>query len=236
MRKLILGTLLLVGGSSSAWADQRLVVPDNGEVLCRIAQRGITRISLEGDRFVSDVRRPSGDGQGDISMQNEPNRGDIYVSLPDNYAARTISFFATTGKGFTYKFSCSVVDSATEQVFIVNQQLADAQLATQTGAQDAWDLPIAIIKGMAAKAQLPGFTVTPGSGRPVYVGTLKVQVISVYSGARVRGKVVDIENFGTAPVDLTEQEVSPANTIAATLSKTHLAPHEHTTAYVVLGH
>ena len=234
MKKMLVAALLFCS-ANTAWADQRLVVPDNGEVACRIAQRGITRLSLEGDRFVSDVRRPNGDGQGDISMQNEPNRGDIYISLPDSYAPRTISFFATTGKGFTYKFRCSIIDSESEQVFIVNQQLADAQLKAQGGVQDDWEMPIAIIKGMAAKSELPGFTITAGSARPTHVGTLKVQVVSVYAGPHVTGKVVDIENFGTAPVDLTEQEVSPANTVAATLSKTHLAPHEHTTAYVVLN-
>ena len=234
MRRLFLGGLAALI-PSSAMADQRLVVPDNGEVLCHIAQRGITRLSLEGDRFVSDVRRPSGEALADFSIQNEPNRGDIYISLPDGFGARAIAFFATTGKGYTYKFRCSVIDSETEQVFIVNQELADARLKTASGVAEAWELPVAIIQGMATKASLPGYTITPGSGRPVYVGTLKVRIVSVYSGYRMVGKVVDIENFASVPTDLTEQEVSPANTVAATLTTTHLGPHEHATAYVVLN-
>ena len=67
------------------------------------------------------------------------------------------------------------------------------------------------------------------------MGTLKVRIVSVYSGYRMVGKVVDIENFASVPTDLTEQEVSPANTVAATLTTTHLGPHEHATAYVVLN-
>lgn len=41
-------------------------------------------------------------------MTHEPVRGDIYVSVPETFAAARISFFATTKAGYVYKFSCSI--------------------------------------------------------------------------------------------------------------------------------
>src|SRR3546814_12835646 len=46
--------------------------------------------------------------------------------------------------------------------------------------------------------------------RPVYVGTLKVQMIAEYRGSELSGKVLRIENKGPSEVELTEAMVAPA--------------------------
>jgi len=54
---------------------------------------------------------------------------DIYVSVPETYAARAISFFATTKKGFVYKVACRVEQIPATQVFVTNPAIAKNRAA-----------------------------------------------------------------------------------------------------------
>jgi hypothetical protein len=51
-------------------------------------------------------RSGTGTPYNDFAVTNEPVRGDIYVSVPEVYAAARISFFATTKKGYVEQFAC----------------------------------------------------------------------------------------------------------------------------------
>ena len=78
-------------------------------------------------RFVSKIS--TGTPYNDFAVTNEPVRGDIYVSVPETYAARAISFFATTKKGFVYKVACRVEQIPATQVFVTNPAIAKIQAA-----------------------------------------------------------------------------------------------------------
>src|SRR3546814_6653204 len=69
--------------------------------------------------------------------------------------------------------------------------------------------------------------------RPVYVGTLKVQMIAEYRGSELSGKVLRIENKGPSEVELTEAMVAPASALAVSIAESKLAPGKVTTAYLV---
>ena len=68
---------------------------------------------------------------------------------------------------------------------------------------------------------------------PVYVGDLKVQMISEYRGEALTGRVLRIENKGTQEKVLTEAQVAPASALAASIAEPKLAPGRVTTAYLV---
>jgi hypothetical protein len=74
----------------------------------RVSARELTRFALVDDQFASVSKISTGTPYNDFAVTNEPLRGDIYVSVPETFAARSISFFATTKKGFVYKVSCQV--------------------------------------------------------------------------------------------------------------------------------
>ena len=94
--------------ASPAMADQFKQSADGGTVDCAVSARELTRFALIGDQFASVSKISSGYPYNDFAVTNEPVRGDIYVSVPETFAAARISFFATTRKGYVYKFSCTV--------------------------------------------------------------------------------------------------------------------------------
>ena len=69
--------------------------------------------------------------------------------------------------------------------------------------------------------------------RPVYVGTLKVQMIAEYRGAELTGRVLRIENKGDQSVELTESMIAPSSALAVSIAESKLAPGKVTTAYLV---
>src|SRR3546814_19278531 len=68
--------------------------------------------------------------------------------------------------------------------------------------------------------------------RPVYVGTLQVQMIAEYRGPELTGKVLRIANKGASEIELTEAMVDPASALAVSIAEGRLAPGQVTTAFL----
>ncbi len=107
-----------------AFADQFKQAADGAGIECVVSARELTRFALVDDQFASVSKISTGTPYNDFAVTNEPLRGDIYVSVPETYAARSISFFATTKKGFVYKIACQVESIPAAQVFITNPSIA----------------------------------------------------------------------------------------------------------------
>jgi conjugal transfer pilus assembly protein TraK len=236
------GAILFVVGlfviASPAFADQNLMVADNGTVQCDASARDLTRISLKDDQFAAVSKVTSGVPSEDFSIVNEPVRGDIYVSVPEQYSRKTISFFGTTRKGFVYKFICTVAGDQAKQVFIGNadiergpQDPAEAIPATLSTNEGA----IRLVKAMYQQSIPPGFEIRPVTRAPVNVGTLKVQMISEYRGVMLTGKEMRIENKGSQPVRITDEMVVSSGAIAVSIAQPELQPGQATTAYTVFA-
>jgi len=121
-------TMLAFSGSGAQAADQFKQAADGASIECAVSARELTRFALIDDQFASVSKISTGTPYNDFAVTNEPLRGDIYVSVPETYAARSISFFATTKKGFVYKVSCQVEPVPAVQVFITNPAIAKRRL------------------------------------------------------------------------------------------------------------
>src|SRR3546814_2812895 len=62
---------------------------------------------------------------------------------------------------------------------------------------------------MYSNAVAEGYEMRQRALRPVYVGTLQVQMIAEYRGPELTGKVLRIENKGASEIELTEAMVAP---------------------------
>ncbi|OYW86321.1 MAG: conjugal transfer protein TraK, partial [Sphingobium sp. 32-64-5] len=100
----------------------------------------------------------------------------------------------------------------------------------QLGPQDA---AVELVQAMYSNALADGYEMRQRSLRPVYVGTLKVQMIAEYRGSQLTGRVLRIENKGDQSVELTTSMVAPASALAVSIADTRLAPGKVTTAYLV---
>lgn len=214
-------------------ADQFRQAADNAEVACRISSRELTRISLVGDAFANVSKITSGVPGQDFTVTSEPVRGDIYLSVPEGWTAPSLSFFATSRKGYVYKFACSVEDVPAEQLFVTNPALAvsgDEQSHPRSPSAAALDL----IKAMASDAVPPTFTVRQPAASATRVGALELRVIAEYEGGGLLGRHLRIDNQGSDAVQLETASLTPAGAIAVSVGAEQLAPHAATNLYVVL--
>ena len=235
-RLLLAGAAVAVGATPAlASSDQNLLAADGAQVQCTASAKDLTRISLVEDEFASVSKINTGNPADDFSVVNEPVRGDIYLSVPEGYARPALSFFATSKRGYVYKFICSVAGDQAVQVFISNpaiakERLAEAAPQTQATSQDQ---AIALVQAMYANKIVDGYEMRQRSLRPVYVGDLKVQMIAEYRGGEMTGRVLRIENKGAQETILTEASVAPASALAVSIAEPKLAPGKVTTAYLV---
>lgn len=227
-------SVLLV--AEPAWADQTVMAADGSQVDCAVSAKDLTRISLVEDEFAAVSKISTGNPQDDFSVVNEPVRGDIYLSVPEGFGRQALSFFATSKRGYVYKFVCRIAGEQAVQVFISNPAIA-ADKAGETGPQVAaagpQDGAVALVQAMYSNSVADGYEMRQRALRPVYVGTLKVQMIAEYRGSGLTGRVLRIENKGPAPVTLTEAIVAPNNALAVSIAEPKLDPGKVTTAYLV---
>ncbi len=229
--------LSLVLMATPALADQTLMASDNARVDCIASARDLTRISLVGDEIASVSKLQTGNPSEDFSVVNEPVRGDIYVSVPEGYSPKLLSFFATSKKGYVYKFACRLVGNEAQQVFVANPAIAgdkEGETRIAAASPDPQEAAVKLVQAMYTSSIPDGYRMRQPVLNAVNVGDLKVQMIAEYRGDSLIGKVIRIENKGRTAATITEKVVAPSNAVAITIAEPNLAPDAATTAYIVL--
>lgn len=166
-------------------------------------------------------------------MFGEPVRGDIYVSVPETFAAARISFFATTKAGYVYKFSCSIDKIEAAQVFVTNPALVKGDAGRWENQTTQEEAAVRLVQAMAGQQTIPGFEVSQLAAVPSRIGALEIQLIAEYRGAALAGKVVRLANRGTKVLTVTEQDLAAAGALAVSIARPVLEPGVATTAYLV---
>ena len=235
---LIAVAVFVFAAPAFAAGDQTLMAADGAQVSCNASAKDLTRISLVGDEFAGVSKINTGNPSDDFSVVNEPVRGDIYLSVPEGFGRQVLSFFGTSKRGYVYKFQCRISGDQAVQVFVSNPAIAkaDAVEAGQTKVASAVspeDAAVSLVQAMYANKSVDGYEMRQRSLKPVYVGNLKVQMIAEYRGEAMTGRVLRIENKGTAETTLTEASVAPASSLAVSIAEPKLAPGRVTTAYLV---
>ncbi len=233
IRQILFLEVLAVSIAAPALADQYRMAGDNARVECIASKKELTRISLVGDQFASLNKVATGVPYNDFSVVNEPVRGDIYLSVPETYAAKAINFFATSKKGYVYKFICEVAGVEAQQVFVTNPALTETKAREWEEETPVQTTAMRLIKAMATMATVEGYEIRQPTTMPVSVGQLSVRLIAEYRGAAFVGKSLRIENKGTSPIVLREADLAPQGTLAVTIAKPDLAPGEATSAWLV---
>ena len=231
--KLIAALLPVLATASPVYADQYKQTADGGAIDCIISKRELTRVSLIGDQFASVSKISTGYPYNDFAVTNEPVRGDIYLSVPDTYAAATISFFATTKKGFVYKFGCRAEPVDAQQIFITNPALAKSDAADWEAETPRGEAAVRLIQAMANNQTVPGYAIRHASAPPARVGDLGVQLIAEYRGSSLLGKVIRLTNKSAETLNITESDIAPRDSVAVSLDTSTLKSGASTTAYLV---
>ena len=229
----LLAPILALALACPVLADEFRQAADSARIDCNVSKRELTRIALIGDQFASVSKISSGTPYNDFAVTNEPVRGDIYLSVPETFAADKLSFFATTKKGYVYKFACAIAPIEAQQVFVTNPALGRNDAAEWEAETPRETSAVRLIQAMAASATLPGYEVRQASDAPVRVGDLELQLIAEYRGAALAGKALRVANRGAKPAALATRDFAPRDALAVSLGAATLAPGTATSVFVV---
>ena len=219
--------------TAPARADQFVEAADNAKIDCTLSRGELTRIALIDDGFANVSKIASGYPYNDFTITHEPVRGDIYISVPPQFASDRVSFFATSKAGFVYKFACHTAALDASQVFITNPALKAHEAEDWERASGPDDAAIRLIEAMAGDAVLPGFTARTELGLPRRTGTIEVQLVAEYAGAELTGQRLRVRNLGKVPLDLGKDREGPAGAVAFAYGRDVLGPNEMTSAFLV---
>jgi len=221
--------------AAPARADQFVEAADGATIDCVLARGALTRIALIEDGFANVSKMASGFPYNDFEVTHEPVRGDIYVSVPLQYASAQVSFFATSSAGHVYKFACRVEGEEASQLFVTNPALSKSDAADwEEGALSRDHATLRLIEAMANDAVLPGFRARAALSRPRRTGNL-VQQVAEYEGAELTGQAFTLRNLGSDPIDLASERTAPAGALAFAYGRDALAPGETTQAFLVFA-
>lgn len=234
-RRLLVGatSLAYLHFSSPALGDQTILAADNGTVGCVASAKELTRISLEGDQFASVSKISSGSADDDFKIVNEPNRGDIYLSVPDGFEKARLSFFGTTRKGYVYKFVCEIRGEEAEQLFVVNRAIKADEEREAVRIASPEESATTLVQAMYRGKPLEGFEQVEAVLAPVRIGELEVQQIGQYRGEALRGLVFRVRNTGRVALKLDETVLSARGAMAFMAPVSELAPNESSAVYLI---
>ena len=153
----------MVSAAAPAQAVQILDTVDSAEVAAEIAEGGVNRIALIGDRIVRVVRAP-----GAFKTEHDPATGDLYLmpfagdvpeALPGETAA-PVTLFIGTEKGFTYRLALTPVERESAQILIRNPAAA---AFPAPGAGDGADARVAalveLVRAVARREPLGDYSI-----------------------------------------------------------------------------
>jgi conjugal transfer pilus assembly protein TraK len=218
-----------------AHADQFVEAADNATIACELARGELTRIALVGDGFANVSKIASGFPYNDFQVTHEPVRGDIYISVPPQYAASKVSFFATSKAGYVYKFACRLGSDEATQVFITNPALAKVEAAEWETAASPEDAAVRLIEAMASDAVLPGYRARAELSAPRRTEGIEVQLVAEYEGDALTGQHFLVRNLGKESLVLAAEREAPAGALAFAYGRDSLNPGEATSAFLVFA-
>ena len=173
---LIYGAICAPASAMEGAGTDVLEAADHAELSAGIAESGVVRIALEGDRIARAVR-----GAGRFEIEHEPANGDLYLRPLDgagNGADRAempeappaaepavpapAVLFVGTEKGFTYRLILTPVAGGPAQVLIRNPAVANSAPPPTISADRRIGALVRLVRAAARREPLAGYAVHAG--------------------------------------------------------------------------
>lgn len=230
---LFMGIITVMVLPAIVYADQFLKAADNATLSGVVSRGEVTRISLTGDDVASLQKIKPANPLDDFSVAHDAVTGDIYVTLPTAYSGKFINFFATSKRGYTYKFVLRVSDIPATQIFVQNPALASDRAMQFERAQPYRKTLVRLMRAMWNREVIPGFRIEWRQGRKVKAGPLKYREVGTYVGNGLVGQVYEVHNKSRKPVHLSESAFETDNILAISLQSHKLAPKAKTIVLII---
>jgi conjugal transfer pilus assembly protein TraK len=142
-------------------------------------------------------------------VTNEPVRGDIYLSVPDTYAARNHQLLCDNEEGLRLQIQ-RAAQSRSTPANIHHQSCAGKTRCGGLGKPKRRSRPAAVrlIQAMANNRTFDGYDYPASSRLAARVGDLEVQLIAEYRGSASPAKSSAHEQKRPKPLTLAESDIS----------------------------
>jgi len=235
LRNLFFSIITVMALPTFVQADQFLKAADNATLNGVMSKSEVTRISFTGDDAASIQKIKPTNPMDDFSIVHDPVTGDIYVTLPAGFSSKFVNFFATSKRGFTYKFVLRVSDIPATQIFVQNPVVGSQRAARFERKQPYRQTLVKIIRAMWNREILPGYEITWRDWHRVQAGPLKYRQIGLYQGRNLVGQTYEVENISGKPVRLSEGLFQTGYILAVSIKERDLAPRSKTSVFVILS-
>ncbi len=235
LRGFIICIISVAALPAMVFADQFLTAADNATLSGVVSKREVTRISFTGDDVASLQKIKPINPSDDFSVAHDPVTGDIYVTLPAAFSSKFVNFFATSKRGFTYKFVLRVSDIPATQIFVQNPVVASDHAVQFERAQPYRQTLVRLIRAMWNREILPGYEIIWKRRHRVKAGPLKYRQIGRYQGRHFEGRVYEVRNNSRKSVRLSEEVFETDHILAVSLQKHSLMPKTKTIVFVILS-
>ena len=233
IRRFFLSVAACMVVSVAAHADQFLNAADNATLSGVVSRSEVTRISFTGDDVASLQKIKPSNPSEDFSVVHDAVTGDIYVTLPTGYNSKFVNFFATSKRGYTYKFVLRVSDIPATQIFVQNSAVASDRAMSFEREQPYRQMLVRLIRAMWNREVIPGFKIEWRRGHRIKAGPLKYRQIGTYAGKGLVGQVYEVHNKSRKPVRLSEAAFETDNILAISLQTRRLAPKAKTIVFTI---
>tara|TARA_R110002096_G_scaffold365345_1_gene558696 strand:+ start:4393 stop:5142 length:750 start_codon:yes stop_codon:yes gene_type:complete len=234
LRSLFFSIITVMALPALVQADQFLKAADNATLNGVMSKSEVTRISFTGDDAASIQKIKPTNPLDDFSVAHDPVTGDIYVTLPVGFSSKFVNFFATSKRGFTYKFVLRVSDIPATQIFVQNPVVGSQRAAQFEREQPYLQTLVKIIRAMWNREVLPGYEIIWQRQSRIKAGSLRYRQIGLYDGSNLVGRVYEVENSSAKPVRLSEGLFETGHILAVSIKERSIAPKSKTTVFVIL--
>ena len=217
---------LLLALSPSASAIQILEGVDGQTLVGKIAQKELTRVTLERGR----IKKVTGNA-GEFLLEKDEDKGQIYIRPTSESATKPINLFITTERA-TYTLLLQPVDLPAETIVI-----KDSAARSEPTRMERSGAYVRVIKNlllaMASDALPRDMEVREMTKEVSLWKDARLLLTRTYLGQAITGEKYLLTNVSGKPMVIAEQELYKAGVIAVSVENQNLKPEQSSNVFVI---
>ncbi len=233
MRKLIF-FIMAAFTAMPCFALQTKPIQNNETVSATVAQKGRTRLFVEGDRIASLHGTPNA-----YVYKNDDIHGQVFIMPTLAYQHKPFSLFITTESGKTYGLKLNPKNTLAESIMLRPKGNSGEARRWETASSYNHTI-IRLIRYMVNDISPEGYEVAKiaeaTKSRVYYLGNkAELKPLAIYRGVHLRGEIYQYRNPLNRPITVTETEFYRPGTRAIAIDRHTIPAHGTTTVYGVMS-
>lgn len=209
-------------------------VKDNETVNAYVAQKGKTRVFVEGGRIASLHGTPNA-----YVYKNDDVHGQVFIIPTVPYQHKPFSLFITTETGKTYGLKLNPRNTLSESIML-QPKIDNSKAVTWETASTYNNAIVNLIRYMANGVSPEGYEVINiaknSKNKIYYLGNIaEIKPLAIYNGVHLRGEVYQVINRLNRSITVTETEFYRPGTRAIAIDQHTLPPYGKTYLYGVMS-